>query len=110
MTGHAHVAIGTRRVRAGKQTRVWVGRCLQRHGLQAVVADPSQFELRDGAHWHGETRADMVFNRLTDFSLDTAPSAALREAYLQRAVVLTFERPAAASRRSTARWRSATKP
>ncbi|WP_372528314.1 hypothetical protein [Piscinibacter sp.] len=62
---------------------------LQRHGLQCVVADPTEFELRDGLLWHGETRVDMVYNRLTDFALDTAPSVALREAYLQHAVVLT---------------------
>jgi hypothetical protein len=61
----------------------------QRHGLQAVIADPSTFAWRDGALWHGATRIDMVYNRLTDFSLESEPSAALREAYLQHAVVLT---------------------
>ncbi|HJV95540.1 MAG TPA: hypothetical protein VJ608_05860 [Albitalea sp.] len=61
----------------------------QRHGLTAIVADPAAFAWRDGALWHGATRIDMVYNRLTDFSLATEPSAALREAYLQHAVVLT---------------------
>lgn len=61
----------------------------QRHGLQAVIADPAEFSLRDGVLWHGELAIDLVYNRLTDFSLDEPASATLREAYLQNAVVLT---------------------
>jgi hypothetical protein len=61
----------------------------QRHGLQAVIADPEEFSLRDGVLWHGELAIDLVYNRLTDFSLDEPASATLREAYLEHAVVLT---------------------
>jgi len=61
----------------------------QRHGLQAVIADPTEFSLREGMLWHGETTIDLVYNRLTDFSLATPASATLREAYLQDAMVLT---------------------
>jgi hypothetical protein len=61
----------------------------QRHGLQAVIADPSEFNLREGVLWHGELAIDLVYNRLTDFSLAVAASATLREAYLQNATVLT---------------------
>lgn len=61
----------------------------QRHGLQAVIADPAEFSLRDGVLWHGELAIDLVYNRLTDFSLDAPASALLREAYLQNAMVLT---------------------
>jgi hypothetical protein len=61
----------------------------QRHGLQAVIADPSTLTLRDGVLRHGSIEIDMVYNRLTDFSLDMAASAVLREAYLQNSVVLT---------------------
>lgn len=61
----------------------------QRHGLQAVIADPSELSMRDGQLWHGTTPIDMVYNRLTDFLLEAPSSTALREAYLSHAVVLT---------------------
>jgi hypothetical protein len=61
----------------------------ERHGLRAVIADPAALEWRDGRLWHGELAIDLVYNRLTDFYLEQASSAALREAYLQQAVVLT---------------------
>ncbi len=61
----------------------------QRHGLQAVIADPSGFSLRDGVLRHGELAIDLVYNRLTDFSLEAPASATLREAWLQNAMVLT---------------------
>ncbi len=64
-------------------------RLFRRHGLQAVIADPSQFCLRDGVLWHGDLAIDLVYNRLTDFSLATPASAVLREAYLAHAAVLT---------------------
>jgi len=61
----------------------------ERHGLRAVIADPAALEWRDGVLWHGELAIDLVYNRLTDFYLEQPESAALREAYLQHAVVLT---------------------
>ena len=61
----------------------------ERHGLRAVIADPGALEWRDGMLWHGDLAIDLVYNRLTDFYLEQASSAALREAYLQQAVVLT---------------------
>lgn len=61
----------------------------ERHGLRAVIADPAALEWRDGVLWHGELAIDLVYNRLTDFYLEQPASAALREAYLQQAVVLT---------------------
>ena len=61
----------------------------QRHGLQAVIADPSELHLRGGQLWHGELAIDLVYNRLTDFSLTTPASATLRQAYLNHAMVLT---------------------
>jgi hypothetical protein len=61
----------------------------ERHGLRAVIADPAALEWRDGVLWHGELAIDLVYNRLTDFYLEQPGSAALREAYLQQAVVLT---------------------
>ena len=61
----------------------------ERHGLRAVIADPAALEWRAGVLWHGDLAIDMVYNRLTDFYLEQPGSAALREAYVQRAVVLT---------------------
>lgn len=61
----------------------------ERHGIRAVIADPSALEWRGGALWHGDLAIDLVYNRLTDFYLVQPDSASLREAYLQQAVVLT---------------------
>ncbi len=61
----------------------------ERHGLRAVIADPTALEWRDGQLWHDDLAIDLVYNRLTDFYLEQPRSAALREAYLHRAVVLT---------------------
>lgn len=64
-------------------------RLFQRHGMQAVIAGPTEFSLRDGVLWHGDVAIDLVYNRLTDFSLAEPASATLREAYLIHAMVLT---------------------
>lgn len=61
----------------------------QRHGIAALIAAPDACTLRDGALWHGDTRIDLVYNRLTDFALVQAANATLRQAYLEHAVVLT---------------------
>lgn len=61
----------------------------RRHGIEAVIADPSALVFRDGVLWHGDTAVDLVYNRLTDFMLEAPASAALRAAYLAHAVVLT---------------------
>lgn len=59
------------------------------HGIPAVIADPAQLALRDGALWFGETRIDMVYNRLTDFYLEEPRHLDLRAAYLDGSVALT---------------------
>lgn len=61
----------------------------ERHGVQAVIADPSVLKLRDGILWHGKTPIDLVYNRLTDFTLEAPENEVLRAAYLAHAVVLT---------------------
>lgn len=61
----------------------------ERHGLRAVIADPAALDWRDGVLWHGDLAIDLVYNRLTDFYLEQPGSAALREACLHQAVVLT---------------------
>lgn len=64
-------------------------RLFQRHGLLAVIADPTAFNLRDRQLWHGDVAVDLIYNRLTDFYLSSPSSAVLREAYLQNCAVLT---------------------
>jgi hypothetical protein len=58
-------------------------------GITAVICPPQALQSRDGALWQGETRIDLVYNRLTDFALETSASAALRAAWLADAVVVT---------------------
>lgn len=58
-------------------------------GWNARIADPSELDHRDGRLWLGDTAIDLVYNRLTDFSLASPSSAALRSAYLSGHVVLT---------------------
>ncbi len=64
-------------------------RLFQRHGLRAVIAGPAEFSFRDGVLWHGDEAIDLVYNRLTDFSLAEPASTIMREAYLSNAMVLT---------------------
>lgn len=64
-------------------------RLFQKHGLQALIADPAALTLRDGVLWHGATALDLVYNRLTDFMLEAPAHAALRSAFLAQAAVVT---------------------
>jgi hypothetical protein len=59
------------------------------HGIAAVVADPDELELRGDLLWHRDLKIDLIYNRLTDFSLSAPSSAVLAEAYLRSLVVLT---------------------
>jgi hypothetical protein len=60
-----------------------------RHGVEAAVCDARDLTFRQGALWRGETRIDLVYNRLTDFSLEAPEHAALRQAYADDAAVVT---------------------
>ena len=64
-------------------------RLFEQAGIDAVICDPQDLAFRDGALWHGETRIDMVYNRLTDFALDAPANAALRAAWLADAALIT---------------------
>ena len=59
------------------------------NGIAAVVADPSEF-TREGNHllYEGEV-VDLIYNRLTDFSLDAAVNADLRAIFDLDGVVVT---------------------
>lgn len=62
---------------------------LGRHGIQAVICDGRDLMLCHGSLWHGETKIDLVYNRLTDFALDLPAHAVLREAYVSGAAVFS---------------------
>lgn len=64
-------------------------RLFRSHGIEAVIVDAVALEWRDGSLWHAGLKIDMVYNRLVDFYLEAAQHAALRDAYVAGAVVLT---------------------
>ncbi len=61
----------------------------ERYGLAAVICDPRDLRFEDGELRQGDARIDLVYNRLTDFGLEAPANAALRQAWLAGAVVLT---------------------
>lgn len=61
----------------------------ERHGVQAVVADPMALRFAAGRLTLGALTIDLVYNRLVDFAFDEPETAALRAAHLADAVVVT---------------------
>ncbi len=59
----------------------------ERAGIAACIADPSALQLRGNELYLDEQMIDLVYNRLTDFSLQKYP--ALRQAYLEGGAVVT---------------------
>ena len=64
-------------------------RLFESHGIRALVLDPAELEFDGKALSARGQTIDLVYNRLTDFSLDEPSNALLRTAYLADAVVLT---------------------
>jgi hypothetical protein len=62
---------------------------LRRSGIDAVIASPQDLRLHHGALYAGSQRIELVYNRLTDFALESPANFALREAYLEGAAVIT---------------------
>lgn len=62
---------------------------LQARGIDTLILDPSELEYVDGALTAEGKPIDMVYNRLVDFALDAPANDALRQAYLDGAVVVT---------------------
>ena len=61
----------------------------RRHGIEAIIADPTEFRIDGNAlHVDGQ-QIDLVYNRLTDFYLEMPESACLLEAYQRDIAVLT---------------------
>jgi len=62
------------------------------HGINAAVGDARELLWKDGALWHPAlpgVAVDLVYNRLTDFSLSDPSHEALRSAYVAGAAVVT---------------------
>ena len=64
-------------------------RLFERHGVRAIIAAPSALTFGGGVLRCDGAAIDLVYNRLTDFMLESAESRPLRDAYLERAVVVT---------------------
>lgn len=64
-------------------------RLFEQQGLDVIICDPSELTHLKGKLWQGQKPIDMVYNRLTDFSLEAPEHKQLRDAYLTGAVVLT---------------------
>ena len=60
---------------------------LERDGIEVYIADPAAFKAREDGFYFGNEIIDLVYNRLTDFSLQRHP--ALLKAYTSGQVVLT---------------------
>lgn len=59
------------------------------HGIDAIIADPGDFELLDEKLIADGRSVDVVYNRLTDFYLESPACATLRSAYESDAAVFT---------------------
>lgn len=61
----------------------------RRNGLRAEICSPDQLTARDNRLWLGDYPVDLVYNRLTDFSLQEPAHRLLREAYLAGGVAVS---------------------
>lgn len=61
----------------------------RRHGIEVVIADPAELEISNGRLAHADGPVDLVYNRLTDFSLDAPEHAALRAAWFDVLALIT---------------------
>lgn len=61
----------------------------ERAGIKTLIVDPRELSLVDGQLFYQQQVIDLVYNRLTDFSLAQQNNILLRNAYEQNAIVLT---------------------
>ena len=59
----------------------------ERAGIKTIIADPAKLKAAEDGLYFGDIKIDLVYNRLTDFSLQRFPS--LLHAYRQNQLVLT---------------------
>jgi hypothetical protein len=61
----------------------------RRHGIDALIASPTELKLRDNRLRHAEGTIDIVYNRLTDFALSEPAHATLQTAWLDDLALFT---------------------
>lgn len=61
----------------------------ENHGISCVIADPSEFEIRENKLYLGEREIDLVYNRITDFYLREKNVSILCEAFEKDLAVVT---------------------
>ena len=59
------------------------------HGIDAIIAGPDEFDLRDTSLQVDGGMVDLVYNRLTDFYLQSQSCAVLKKAYEDGTAVFT---------------------
>lgn len=59
------------------------------HSIEAIIADPRDFVLKDNRLIADGKTVDLVYNRLTDFYLESNACATLREAFESNVAVFT---------------------
>ena len=64
-------------------------RLFERAGIKTLIVDPQELTLVDGQLFYQQQVIDLVYNRLTDFSLAQPRNLVLHKAYEQSAIVLT---------------------
>lgn len=62
---------------------------LQKAGFRVLIVDPSGLQWNGEYLYHQNNKIDLIYNRLTDFSLKEPNNQHLRQAYDQDAVVIT---------------------
>ncbi len=62
---------------------------LREHGIEALIVDPRQLSLDHGQLYAADQPIDLVYNRLTDFSLSQAGHKVLRQAHESGAAVVS---------------------
>jgi hypothetical protein len=64
-------------------------RLFERHGMEALIADPHELRFEHDVLQHAGQPIDLVYNRLVDFGLEAPDHAALKAAYESGAAVVT---------------------
>ncbi|GGY63674.1 hypothetical protein GCM10011613_04230 [Cellvibrio zantedeschiae] len=64
-------------------------RLFERNGIAAIIVDPGELQFNDGKLMHQGLTIDLVYNRLTDFSLVGEALSVLRQAYEAGSIVVT---------------------
>jgi hypothetical protein len=64
-------------------------RLFEQARIRAVICDPGELDFRDDGLWYRDLRIDLVYNRLTDFTLDAPGNSALRAAWQADAALIT---------------------